>query len=110
MKPIVPSFNPPWGLLSNIVQLRYKTRTFWPIWKRKVTIHGCVTQDEAHYSILSTPLRGTVRYARVAQHRQQPFQRRPVARLDGLLPRSVPEVPLDHAIQGIGGGMARGTQ
>ena len=35
--------------------------------------------------------------ARVAQHRQQPFQRRPVARLDGLLPRSVPEVPLDQA-------------
>jgi hypothetical protein len=36
--------------------------------------------------------------ARFAQHRQPPLQRRrPVARLDGLLTPSVPEVALDHA-------------
>ena len=40
--------------------------------------------------------------AHVAQHRQPPLQRRPVARLNGLLPGSVPEVALDHAFIEIG--------
>jgi hypothetical protein len=40
--------------------------------------------------------------ARVAQHRQQSLQRRPVARLDGPLPRSVPKIPLDHVFIEIG--------
>ena len=40
--------------------------------------------------------------ARVAQHRQPPLQRRPVARLDGLLLASVPEVALDHAFIEVG--------
>src|SRR5271165_2422045 len=36
-------------------------------------------------------------HARLAQHRYQPLQRRPVARLDALLPCTVPEVAIDHA-------------
>jgi len=40
--------------------------------------------------------------ARAAQHGQQPLQRRPIARLDGLLPRSAPKVPLDRAFIEIG--------
>ena len=39
---------------------------------------------------------------RLAQHKQQALQRRPVAWLDGLLPSSVPEVPLDRAFIEIG--------
>src|SRR5215471_2519589 len=41
-------------------------------------------------------------HARVAQHRQQPLQRCPVAGLDGLLPRSVPKVQLYRAFIEIG--------
>ena len=41
-------------------------------------------------------------HARVAQHRQPPLQRRPVARLDGLLLASVPEVALDRAFIEVG--------
>src|SRR5450631_217260 len=40
--------------------------------------------------------------ARIAQHRQPPLQRRPVARLYGLLTASVPEVALDHAFIEVG--------
>src|ERR1700722_6737030 len=40
--------------------------------------------------------------ARLAQHRQPPLQCRPVTRLDGLLPASVPEVAIDHAFIKVG--------
>jgi hypothetical protein len=41
-------------------------------------------------------------YIQAAQYGQQPLQRRPIARLNGLLPCSVIEVSFDHAFIEIG--------
>jgi Protein of unknown function (DUF429) len=41
LKPIGSILSTPWGYCPILSSFGYKTRTFWPIWKRKVTTHGC---------------------------------------------------------------------
>jgi hypothetical protein len=72
--------------------------------RRQTAFSSQIIAELLEYLVLRGDLRPGRRldHAGVAQHRQQPLQRRPGARLDGLLPRSLSQVSLGHALIEIG--------